>query len=570
MICNNIVQNERAPFAIDLTCVDPSEKHAACLSRNRIRGGAMIVRQSVLGRDTEQLIAATRVFLATAALVAPYFDARGAITPPHYIFITIYGVIGAGVLLTQSGVGRPTLAKTIHALDLAFATIMITAPSGAGYFLILATFCLLSSVVQWRWPVVLMTGAYLCTAYLLAVGLHFVSAERMTIRTTYLILAPLGTALAARSSAGSRMRLLKLARWSSSRYSGKSDAVLRVFEHAADVLEAEEIVVFYHEVDQPTAIKATYSRRDGRLEQAPCETWPDEITSEQLRRHPFVVVDPERSLCLTYAGMKRAPGATPALGLSGKSGIIASAPFSGDFFSGRLFACGIKSWRWDQIVLVEIVASHVRSRLEGRTLRDRAVRMTAELERMRLARALHDGILQSLTAARLQLHALTKDAPEFEQRLNLIADMLQDEQQKLREFVENSRAPLEGVVPITRLAERIRIVAEHWRMRAHVDIDRADAEVPDALYREVYFIIGEAIANSARHGLATTIRASLSCASGIFVLMLEEEDGAASPDDGRRVSPRSLEGRVRDLGGALAISQGPFGVSLRVELPTDG
>ncbi len=530
----------------------------------------MIVRQSVLGRDTERLIAAARVLLATAALVAPHFDARGAVTPAQYGLTLLYGVIGAGVLLTQSGVGRPILAKTMHALDLAYATVMISSPSGAGFFLILATFCLLSSVVQWRWPVALMTGAYLCATYLFSVSLHLVSAERMTIRTAYLILAPLGTALAARSAAASRLRLLKLARWSSSRYSAKSDAVLRVFEHAADVLEAEEIVVFYHEVDQPTAIKAVYSRRANRLEQTPCDIWPDETTTEQLRRHPFVVVEPEQALCLTYGGMKRAPGATTALALSGKSGIIASAPFSGDFFSGRLFACGLTSWRWDQIVLVEIVASHVRSRLEGRAMRDRAVRMTAELERMRLSRALHDGILQSLTAARLQLNALTKDDPDFAPRLRLIADVLQDEQQKLRDFVEDSRALLAGVVPITRLAERIRIVAEHWRMRAIIEMPQPYAEIGDSLYREIYFIIGEALANSARHGRATAIRASLSCEGDRFVLVLAEDDGAARPDDGRRVLPRSLDERIRDLGGALAISQGPSGVCLRVELPVDG
>lgn len=287
-----------------------------------------------------------------------------------------------------------------------------------------------------------------------------------------------------------------------------------------------------------------------------------------MRQHPFVVVDPERSLSLTYSGMKRTPQPTPALALSGMSGITASAPFTGDFCSGRLFACGIKSWRWDQIVLVEIVASNVRSRLEGRAKLDRAARMTAELERIRLSRALHDGILQSLTAARLQLNALAKDAPECAGRLSLVADVLQEDQQRLREFVEDTRAAMTNLVPVARLAERLRIVAEHWRMRAIIETD-ADAEISDTLYREVYFIIGEGIANSARHGIAKTLRASLRCASGRFVLVLAEEDGAARPDDGARVLPRSLDERIRELGGALAISQGLTGLCLRVELPVD-
>ena len=488
-----------------------------------------MVRQSVLGRDSVRLLAAARVFFATAALIAPYFDPHGGLNVDFHLVIVAYVLIGVVFAVTQSGVGRPALAAAMHGLDLAFATVMVRSPSGAGFFLILATFCLLSSIIQWRWRAALVTGSYLLAIYLLAVSLDLVSTERMTIRTVYLALAPLGLALASRQADAARARLLKLARWSSGRYNASEDAVLRVFAHAADVLDAESVEVYFQEADQPTAIHATYVRSSDTLSQTPCDRLPDQTTATSLRQQPFVMINRKRGLCITYAGLKRVQDPVSGFALPDQSGIVASAAFAGEFCNGRLFACGLPNWRWDQIVLVDIVASHVRSRLEGRSLRDKTARVTADLERMRLSRDLHDGILQTLTAARLQLNALSKDAPDFAQRLRVVADILQDEQQKLRGFVESSRSVPADAVHVTRIGERIGMVAEHWRLRADVEIDGTGAYVSDALYREVHFIVGEAIANSARHGRATAIRAQVTCGDGRFVLVLSEAGRRAGP-----------------------------------------
>jgi len=530
----------------------------------------VILRQSVLGRDTERLIGFARVFLACAALLAPYFDSHASLQRGLCYAVAGYCAIGIAVLATQSGLKRPMLARAIHVLDLAFATIMLQSHAGAGFFLILATFCLLSSAMQWRWRIVILTGAYLLAAYLASVAMGLVNPERMTLRVASLILVPVGTSFVSSNAFAARERLMKLARWSSGRYSAAGDAVLRVFRHAADVLDADEVTVFYHEVDQPKAIKATYKRSTDSVEREPSDVWPDDTTAAELRLETFVLIDAERGLCLTHDGMKRVADATPGVELSRRSGVVISACFTGDFCSGRLFACGVTRWRWDQIVLAEIVASHVRSRLEGRLLRDRTARITAELERMRLSRDLHDGTLQSFTAARLQLNAISKEAPALERRISAVADLLQDEQQKLREFIENSRTTSSELVPVKRIAERIRVVAEHWRLQAKIEMECDEAEISDVLYREVYFIVGEALANSARHSRATSLAARLSCAPNRFTLVIEELDGVGDSDTPGQVVPRSIDERIRDLGGSLLISRGARGVSLKVELPTHG
>lgn len=529
----------------------------------------MIARQTILGRDTERVIAAARVLLASAGLIAHLFDPQKHLSGAYLLLISSYGLLGAVVLLTQSGLGRPKLAKAMHLTDVAFASVMIFSPTSAAFSVMLATFCLLSCVVQWRWPAVIATGAFFAAIYFCAVILHLIGRELVVVRGTYLVLVPLGLAIAARNAETSRSRLLKLARWSSGRYSAPGDAVARVFQHAADVLDAGEVVVFYTQIDNPTAYKATFKAGSTEFVISPCQTWPNETVAAEFDNQALLVVDPTLDLCLTYGGMRRATmNPTPGLELSSRSGIVASAPFSGEFCNGRLFACGIKNWRWDQLVLVEIVASHVRSRLEGRLLRERATRMTAELERMRLARDLHDGILQSLTAARLQLNSLTRDEPlDRADRLNIVADLLQEEQQRLREFIEVSRSAQSELVPISRVAERIATVAEHWRLRADISVECPRGDIPFTLYREIYFMVGEAIANSARHGAANAISASLQCIGDRLVLELKEQDGKAGAQNARGMIPRSINERLRDLGGALALTQGPNGVSLRLEIP---
>jgi hypothetical protein len=64
-------------------------------------------------------------------------------------------------------------------------------------------------------------------------------------------------------------------------------------------------------------------------------------------------------------------------------------------------------------------------------------------ERARLARELHDGVLQSLTGAALQLKALSRmigrDPDAVRQRLHDIEQMIQDEQRELRLWIDSAR-----------------------------------------------------------------------------------------------------------------------------------
>jgi signal transduction histidine kinase len=72
--------------------------------------------------------------------------------------------------------------------------------------------------------------------------------------------------------------------------------------------------------------------------------------------------------------------------------------------------------------------------------KDRLQRAAMQDERMRLARELHDGVLQSLTGAALQLEALSRlveeDPQAARQRLRDIEELIAEEQRELRTWIQ--------------------------------------------------------------------------------------------------------------------------------------
>src|SRR5262249_33688193 len=85
---------------------------------------------------------------------------------------------------------------------------------------------------------------------------------------------------------------------------------------------------------------------------------------------------------------------------------VASAPFVGASCRGRVFILDRDSWSDFQLQLIEIMASRMANALDRQIMQGQAKQAAAERERTSLTRDLHDGLLQSLTAAGLQIKLL--------------------------------------------------------------------------------------------------------------------------------------------------------------------
>jgi len=197
-------------------------------------------------------------------------------------------------------------------------------------------------------------------------------------------------------------------------------------------------------------------------------------------------------------------------------------------------------------------------------LAERRVALQDE-ERRRIARELHDGAGQALTAARLQLLALRKkglaaeDAARIEHHLD----------EALEEVRRSTSALLPAPLATLGLLGALRKHVASYARATGVDISlEAPAQLPELpppVAAGLYRIVQEALHNTARHAGAG--RASVRVTELPGSLSLEfDDDGRGFPD---QASSQSIRERVAGLGGAVDWPE-PGRSLLTVRIPLGG
>jgi signal transduction histidine kinase len=122
-------------------------------------------------------------------------------------------------------------------------------------------------------------------------------------------------------------------------------------------------------------------------------------------------------------------------------------------------------WEDEDLTLTEIVASRLRLELEYYALSIELKETAASRERIRLARDLHDGVLQTLTGAALQLSSLVSySGQELKQKFSGIRELLLAEQQRIRAFVEGRELSLQHqhASLIDQIKKEIESIERRW------------------------------------------------------------------------------------------------------------
>ena len=211
-----------------------------------------------------------------------------------------------------------------------------------------------------------------------------------------------------------------------------------------------------------------------------------------------------------------------------------------------------------------------------------AAEAVATEERIRLARDLHDGVLQSLTGIGLRLAVvrslLDKDAKAAREALEPVQRLLTAEQRDLRFYIQElkPRPRREGEVSlafqVTELVHRIEL---EWGLRAELRTGGLEEPIPESLAREVYNVIREALVNAARHGEASAVRLEIR-KEGENLCITVADNGRGFPFQGRlshaelaqrSLGPRNLFERVSSLQGTLDLESDAGGARLEIALP---
>jgi signal transduction histidine kinase len=250
--------------------------------------------------------------------------------------------------------------------------------------------------------------------------------------------------------------------------------------------------------------------------------------------------------------------------------------------SGRIFLLNSrKAFQKEDLAWLEQVAHQVGPALENifllRHLRARAI----EAERSRIARDLHDGILQTLLSIEIQLDVLRRRVPASpDQAVAGLANLQQtvrNESAELRQIVTDLR-PLR--VQSADLIDLMRGFAERYRNESTIAldllIDSAQLRAPDRVCREVFQIYREALNNIKKHAKASHVVVKLSQDDSRLVLVVDDNGegfsfaGKFNGDelDRLRLGPISIKERTRTVGGSLTVESNPgHGARLTIEVP---
>jgi signal transduction histidine kinase len=184
-------------------------------------------------------------------------------------------------------------------------------------------------------------------------------------------------------------------------------------------------------------------------------------------------------------------------------------------------------------------------------------------DRERIARDLHDTVIQRLFATGLSLQGtanLIKD-PQVARRLELAVEDLDITVRQIRTAIfglEASRAGRSGARDriLSVIAEVARVLGFEPRVLFDGPIDSV---VADDVATELVATLREALSNVARHAGASEARVVVTAANDLL-LRVSDDGGGLQPDTptgGRGLA--NMRARAENLGGTVAIGPGPHG-----------
>jgi signal transduction histidine kinase len=548
---------------------------------------------------TERLISIGRVVLASSSLVAIWLD---PLQPAKHEQMTyalmaaylVYSVVVA-LLVRRSRLFLFRLRLATHVIDLlAFSLFMVlTEGPPTSPFFVYFVFSILAATLRWGWRGTTWTAA-VALATFIGMGVswgYLLDDERLNrfiIRCGYLaVIAGMIGYLGAYEQQ-LRAEIARLAGWPRTAGREPRQVVAEVLAHAGDVFGAPRVVLVWDEREEPWHNVAAWSPTSFEWDRLPPGTVQPVVAAEADAFFTLDASVPGGSVIARSPGgaYQERPGPVihPALRERHAMRAVLSVHCAGDVSDGRLFFLDKPGMNADDVMLALVLARHVGAALDHLDAQQRLQQAAVMEERVRFARDLHDGLLQSLTGTALQLEAvrrLLRSEPQAAlDRLADVQHLIVAEQRNLRSYIRDLRPPAFPAAPgASGLRATLQMLVERferqWEVRVALETGELTGCEAAGLGHHVSHLVHEALVNAARHGGASAVSVRVEERDGAVVIVVAD-NGRGFAFRGRhdlealnrmQAGPVSLKERTAALRGGLLIDSHGSGARLEITLP---
>jgi signal transduction histidine kinase len=547
-----------------------------------------------------RLVAATRLMLAASALLVFVVDPieENRFVPHTYVTLGLYTVYSAVLVFLSIRRSDLVPVRYMHWLDVVWFLILISLSNGSNsIFFNFFFFAILVASFGWGY----LSGLRLTLASALLITVVGVLKARSSPISdlTHVVLRPIELLILGfmisrwggfKINLRNRLKLLKDVTVLSNARFGIDRTITSILERLRSFYDADACLLLIRAHERETMTYQMYRVRKGvHVTGAP----PAEISEEAAMlflspsTHHAVVHHKDGQGQATFFDVNSQEFSQ---GDSASCDRVASALEAGNYLStpvhnrnepiGRLYVIGgPEKYDHSSIDFVLQLMDHVTPLIENVRLVDSLASFAAEEERRRIARDIHDSVIQPYVGLQLGIAALRQKLQsgntDVIDNVEELLELTTQELVELRRYVWGLRAGEERrdvLLPaIERFATRFTSVTG-----IRVDVNSSGKiEVNDRLAAELFQMVTEGLSNVRRHALCDDASVDLACKDGRIHLQIKnrrpETDSRPgngdSQEEPRVFRPRSICERAAMLGGETLVSFDQNFTVVKVAIP---
>jgi signal transduction histidine kinase len=213
------------------------------------------------------------------------------------------------------------------------------------------------------------------------------------------------------------------------------------------------------------------------------------------------------------------------------------------------------------VSLLSTFAGQAALALERARAQDERDLLVVLADRERIARDLHDVVIQRLFATGLHLQSAARLAgrPEVGGRIDAAVDDLDATIRDIRSAIFELRTPVNAALR-AEIRATVDAAAASLGFRPELRLDGpVDSAVPDDLRPDLLAVLREALSNTVRHAHAGSVQVHVEVGGALLRLTVADDGvGAAEPFD-ERSGLANMRQRATGHGGTLTLTPGPTG-----------